>query len=198
MADPTCGCLVAREADGLPIVDVSHCPLHEHARRMRRDWISLEQHARIWKEALIEVADRIEQTARYLAYPSRDAIEANRNDAAKFAYATAVRMIREAAGVSTETYDGPLAGEVVRNAIEPPQANPYSRHADADGYLRGITRIVNTVTGELVTLPEPIDVHVRDIDRVIDEYQARFLTEWEAGREERERRAREMFGVADA
>lgn len=118
VTDPACGCLVAREADGLPIVDVSHCPLHEHARRMRRDWISIEQHARIWKEALVEVADRIEQTARYLAYPSRDAIEANRNEAAKFAYATAVRMIREAAGVSTDAYDGTLVGEVVRKVLD--------------------------------------------------------------------------------
>jgi len=75
-----------------------------------------------------------------------------------------------------------------------PQASACRRFADPDGYVKDITRIVNTVTGEIVTLPEPITVHLRDIDRVLDEYQARFLAEWEAGAEERAKRSRVFFG----
>lgn len=61
-----------------------------------------------------------------------------------------------------------------------PQGRISQRLADSDGYLRGITGIVNYVTGAVVKLPEPIDVHLRDIDRVCDEYQQRFLDEWNA------------------
>lgn len=75
-----------------------------------------------------------------------------------------------------------------------PQARANRRHADADGWLKGITQVLNTVTGAMVTLPEPIDVHLRDIDRVIDEYQAKFLAEWEAQKDERAARTASMFG----
>lgn len=60
--------------------------------------------------------------------------------------------------------------------------------ADTDGYLDGIEKICNQVTGEWVVLDPPIRVHVDELDRVIDEYQAGFLAEWEAGAAERAKR----------
>lgn len=55
--------------------------------------------------------------------------------------------------------------------------------ADRDGWMPPLEKILNTVTGEWVTLPEPIRVHVDDLDRVVAEYQNRFLEAWKAARE---------------
>lgn len=55
--------------------------------------------------------------------------------------------------------------------------------ADCDGLMPPLEKILNTVTGEWVTLPEPIRVHVDDIDRVVAEHQERFLKKWKAFRE---------------
>lgn len=52
--------------------------------------------------------------------------------------------------------------------------------ADRDGMMPPIVAVVNAVTGQPVQLPEPIRVHVDDLDRVLAEFQARFLDEWHA------------------
>lgn len=70
--------------------------------------------------------------------------------------------------------------------------------ADDDGYLDGIKKICNAVTGEWVVLDPPLRVHVDDVDRVIAEYQARFLAEWEAGADERAARTAVFFGPPGA
>ena len=89
-----------------------------------------------------------------------------------------------------------LAAELrdLADTFSPLPTGPYARMAGPDGYVRGITRIVNMVTGALVTLPEPVDVHVDDMGAFVEAHQERFRAEWEAGAGERERRTMGFWG----
>jgi hypothetical protein len=68
-----------------------------------------------------------------------------------------------------------LAGR--RDTLFEPHAFEREFAADADGCL-DVHQILNTVTGEWVALPEPLRVDVDDIDRVVAEWQARFIAAW--------------------
>lgn len=73
-----------------------------------------------------------------------------------------------------------LAGK--RDTLFEPHAFDREFVADTDGWMPPLEKICNAVTGEWVTLPEPIRVHIDDLDRVIAEYQEQFLKEWNSWR----------------
>jgi hypothetical protein len=79
-----------------------------------------------------------------------------------------------------------LAGR--RDTVTDPHDFDREFVADADGMMPPIAAIINCVTGQPVPCDPPLRVHVDDLDRVVAEYQARFLAEWEAGAEERAKR----------
>jgi hypothetical protein len=74
-----------------------------------------------------------------------------------------------------------------------PTVRDFNREfvADRDGMMPPIVQVLNQITGEYVTLDEPLVVRVDDLDRVLEEFQRKFSNEWTAWLEDSARKMRE-------